>query len=615
MIVAPPPMRRTELPGAWTLPPLGTYTLPAGLPGWFAAAVTRFSERMRAAADSVLHPAAPGKEREAVLRLALGAAPTGAPAATRAEAYTLDLGEAGIELVAPTAAGLRHGLETLLQLAAAAGPAGTMVAQRIEDWPAFAVRGFMLDVSRCKVPRMSSIVRLFDLLAACKINHVQLYTEHTFAFTGHEIAWGDASPYTADDIRALVIAAADRGLELAPNFNSFGHWERWLRHPEYRHLAECPDGFTRRDGVVKPHGTTLKPGPEALRLLESLYAELLPLFPTARFNAGCDETWELGQGASKNRAAEVGVTRVWADFVQQLHHLAQRHGKRLHVWADMVRKHPDAVSDLPTSLVGLIWGYEAGHPFAEQLAAFTGTGRTAWVCPGTSTWSTLGGRLGNALANLEEAARAGAAGGAEGYLITDWGDGGHHQFPCISYPGLIAGAIQAWTGGTADLPLADLLNRLVFDDPSGGTGRAIVALGNLPDCFAHRPGNRSILADLFYAHADKLGAVAGAVTLAELAAAKEALRVLGHDLNRIHPRGPDADILRRELSLTQRWLKHAVKRAIAQHTGSTAQNGLRRRELIRMTAEFEELWLARNRPGGLHESSQRFRDLLASYPA
>lgn len=615
MMLAPPPVRRVALPGAWILPPLGTYTLSGDLPGSFTSALPRFAERLRAAVDTVIHPAAPGNAGSASVRLRIGEPPTDAPAATRTEAYALTIGESGVDLVAATAAGLRHGLETLLQLAAEAGPGGSLPAQHIEDWPAFAVRGFMLDVSRCKVPKISSVVRLFDLLAAFKFNHVQLYTEHTFAFRGHEMAWGDASPYTAADIRSLVTAAADRGLELAPNFNSFGHWERWLRHPEYRHLAECPEGYTRPDGLQRAHGSTLRPEPESLRLLADLYAELLPLFPSRRFNAGCDETWELGQGASRARAASEGVTRVWAGFVSELHRMAASHGKRLHVWADMVLKEPARVADLPADLVGLVWGYESGHPFTEQLAAFTGTGRTAWVCPGTSTWNTLGGRLGNALANLEEAACAGHAAGAEGYLVTDWGDGGHHQFPCISYPGLVAGAVQAWTGGTAELPLEDLLNRLVFDDPTGRTGRTVLALGSLPDLLTHRPHNRSPLADLLYAHPDRYTAAANKVPLPELVRLKDALRALECNLETMHPRGSDADTLRRELALTHRWLSHAVQRGIAHHTGSNAQDGRRRRELVRMTAEFEELWLVRNRPGGLHESSQVFRDLLAAYPA
>ena len=67
-----------------------------------------------------------------------------------------------------------------------------------------------------------------------------------------------------------------------------------------------------------------------------------------------------------------------------------------------------------------------------------------YVCPGTSTWQTLIGRHDNALANLRAAAKAGRKHGAIGYLITDWGDGGHPQPLAVSYLPLLAGASLAW---------------------------------------------------------------------------------------------------------------------------------------------------------------------------
>ena len=77
----------------------------------------------------------------------------------------------------------------------------TLPACRIEDWPDFAVRGVMLDVSRDRVPSMPTLRDLVDRLAGWKINQLQLYMEHTFAYAGHEDVWRHADPYTADDMR------------------------------------------------------------------------------------------------------------------------------------------------------------------------------------------------------------------------------------------------------------------------------------------------------------------------------------------------------------------------------------------------------------------------------
>ena len=71
------------------------------------------------------------------------------------------------------------------------------------DWPDLAERGVMLDVSRDKVPTMATLYEIVDRLAEWKVNHLELYAEHTFAYADHELVWQDASPLTAAEIREL----------------------------------------------------------------------------------------------------------------------------------------------------------------------------------------------------------------------------------------------------------------------------------------------------------------------------------------------------------------------------------------------------------------------------
>jgi len=104
----------------------------------------------------------------------------------------------------------------------------------------------MLDVSRCKVPTMDTLYSLIDLLAQLRINELQLYIEHTFAFEKHDAVWKDSSPFSGREIQLIDQYCKDRFIELVPNLNSFGHFERWLRHDQYKHLAECPQGFKER---------------------------------------------------------------------------------------------------------------------------------------------------------------------------------------------------------------------------------------------------------------------------------------------------------------------------------------------------------------------------------
>ena len=155
----------------------------------------------------------------------------------------------------------------------------------------FEVRGYMLDVSRDKVPTMSTLRQIVDILCSFGYNQFQLYTEHTFRYSKHEAVWRNASPVTPAEIRELDAYCAMKGMELVPNQNSFGHMERWLVHPEYNHLAAMPKGGAITPwGTIKKYPTTLDPSnPGCVEFLAGLYDELLPNFSSRLFNIGCDQ--------------------------------------------------------------------------------------------------------------------------------------------------------------------------------------------------------------------------------------------------------------------------------------------------------------------------------------
>ena len=167
--------------------------------------------------------------------------------------------------------------------------------------------GYQLDVSRCKVPTMPTLRRIVDILAFLGYNQFQLYTEHTFAYSRHETAWRGASPMTPDEVRALDAYCAAKGIELVPNQNSFGHLERWLRHPEYNALAELPAGgavYKRWGNYVTRSPRSLCPtDPRSVEFVAGLYDELLPCFRSKYLNVGCDEVLELEDAEGKGRSA------------------------------------------------------------------------------------------------------------------------------------------------------------------------------------------------------------------------------------------------------------------------------------------------------------------------
>ena len=158
-----------------------------------------------------------------------------------AQGYRLRIADDGIDLVAGDAAGAFYGVMTLVQMLRQCE--GVLPAGEIEDSPDFPSRGVMLDISRSKVPTLETLFGLVDLFSGWKINHLELYTEHTFAYENHREVWAQASPMTGEDILRLDAYCRERFVELVPNQNSFGHMHHWLELPRYNHLAECPDGF------------------------------------------------------------------------------------------------------------------------------------------------------------------------------------------------------------------------------------------------------------------------------------------------------------------------------------------------------------------------------------
>lgn len=531
--------------------------------------------------------------------------------------YSLRIRPNGIRLRATGTAGIRYGVLTLGQLIASG--CGSIRAMDIEDWPDFPVRGVMFDISRDKVPSLVTLKHLIDLLAGWKINQLQLYTEHTFAYAGHERVWRGASPMTGRQIEQLDGYCRRRCVELVPNQNSFGHMERWLRHEPYAGLAETQGQWKTPWGDTRDAPTTLNPlDPGSIRLVSSLYDQLLPHFSSRLLNVGCDETFELGQGRSRRACERKGIGRVYLDFLLKIHRASRRRGHRMMFWADIAQQHLALIAELPRDVIPLVWGYEADHPFDLQCRRLAEAGLDFYVCPGTSSWCSFGGRTRNCLANLRNAAASGKRHGAAGYLITDWGDFGHRQYLPASYLGYLYGAAVGWCGRTnASIDVAHALSRYAFGDPSGVAGRLWCDAGTIHELAGAPLKNRTRLFSIMNAPLGDLAAVEG-LTGKQVESMERRVAGLQARAAKACFGGTDGDLVRRELLATLAVLRHACRRAgvmLRSHDGRST-----RRECRSLAADMEQiidqhrtLWLARNRRGGLADSLSYYRRNLGEY--
>jgi len=514
--------------------------------------------------------------------------------------------------------GVRAALQTLRQMLRAFGPAVPPI--EIIDWPAFLTRGVMLDVSRCRIPTMPEFGRIIPLLASLKFNHLQLYTEHTFAYRDHPEVWTGWDPITADETRELSTLCTLHGITLAPNQNTFGHMKHWLDHPRYAGLAETHDDFDFY-GMTRRGPFSLCPTDPAARALAcSLLDELVPNFnPDAEgrtlVNIGCDETADAGAGRSRADVARLGKPTVYAHHVAAVMRHCLSRGWTPQFWADIALEHPSLLDLLPREAIPLAWGYEPDSPFEKWGSTLAASGREWWVCPGTSSWRSITGRTTERKANIESAARAGVAHGASGFMVCDWGDVGHMQQWPITLNALAHAADAAWTGGESGYdPRAASLHALA--DHSLALGPWLDQLGDadLPIRQAARhgdPGRRipplvnasALFTALWPARLEfeRPDALATPLAWREVEARLQALQARLPLLD-----GQRASLFRDELEFTCRLATLAARRGSAQ-----ADPGALRAEVRRCQAEFGRLWSPRSRPGGLAKAAGFWDELHA----
>jgi len=523
------------------------------------------------------------------------------------QGYKIIISKNSIKIESSDASGAYYGLCTLKQILMQKNK--NLPVLQIYDYPDFSRRGVMIDISRSKVPKMETLYNLIDLLSSWKINEFQLYTEHTFAYKGHEIVWKDKSPVTPEEIRNLDDFCKKRFIDLVPNQNSFGHFQRWLQHPKYKHLAEDPDN---------PY-TLCPTDPGSIELLDELYGQLLPNFSSKYFNVGCDET-VIGK-RSAPAVKEKGEGRVYLEFLLKIYNLTKKYGKTMQFWGDIVQRHPELIPEIPKDVIVLEWGYESDHPFAYRCKKIKETGIPFYVCPGTSTWNTIAGRTENCLANLINAAQNGLRTGAMGFLNTDWGDNGHWQYLPISYIGFGFGAGVSWCLRTNfDADIKKQTGFFAFDDKSFNAGNLAYEIGSVATATGIHISNTS---PLFTSIREDLETpvFTSMIRKTGINNAQNQIKKAMSYLSKTKINNKEKDIIKEEFKNAARLLEHACKRALLMLEGYETEKNFPEDALKMLVKDAQEiikthkkLWLKRNRPGGLEESIELLeRFIITAY--
>lgn len=358
------------------------------------------------------------------------------------EAYVLTVSERGIAVEYGTESGKFRAITSLRQLFHDYGK--TLPHSRIEDAPQFSRRGYMLDISRARIPTLETIKRKVDFLAELKYNELQLYMENfCYKFPHFPFVNEDYDCLTPEDMVELDRYCAERFIDLVPNQNCFGHMATWLQREEFAHLAVG-------DGTVKT-GTLNILLDETFEFVQKLFDSVLPYFSSKYVNIGLDEAFGLGKFQLEEICREKGKAEVFMDWLNRISAWTKaKYGKTVMFWSDMVYEAKDSFYRIPKDAIALNWGYDLIETalMDRRSRYLKENGIPFYVCPGTSTWCGITGRFDLMTFNLRTSAEFGKNHGAKGYLLTDWGSGDEHiHYPVFSLVPIALGAQYAWNVG------------------------------------------------------------------------------------------------------------------------------------------------------------------------
>jgi hypothetical protein len=364
------------------------------------------------------------------------------------ESYSITITKKKAEIHGASDCGLYRGITTFLQMVKSEGL--SIPCCQIADSPDFQIRGLLHDTTRGKVPTLDTLKEIILQCAFYKINQLQLYIEHSYAFSMIPEFSVFSDPLTSGEIIELDEFCRQHYIDLVPAIATFGHLYELLRIKRFAHLNELDI-----DASALPHNLwdrmahyTLDPGnEESFVLVKGMIEEILPLFSSKYFNICADETFDLGLGKSKKITAKCGVGAVYAQFVNKILDCVIAHGKTPMMWGDIILNHPEILSSFPKKTVFLNWGY--GPDVKDgSTEKFAREGVTYCVCPGITGWSRFASNINDATVNIQKMVSFGKQYGALGVLNTNWGDCGNVNFFSGALHGIAFGAAHSWNNGT-----------------------------------------------------------------------------------------------------------------------------------------------------------------------
>ena len=187
---------------------------------------------------------------------------------------------------------------------------------------AFDEFGIMLGCAANAVPRIETLEKYADVMAALGYNALYLETADTYKIEGEPYFGYMRGGYTKEEIRRLDAYCAARGIELVPAIQTLAHLH-FLRH------------YERYSPLIDVEDILLAEEEQTYALIDKMFAAIAEMYTSRRVNIGMDEAYLLGAGKYLYRHGYRDRTEIMLAHLQKVLAIAEKYGFRCEMWSDM----------------------------------------------------------------------------------------------------------------------------------------------------------------------------------------------------------------------------------------------------------------------------------------
>ncbi len=301
--------------------------------------------------------------------------------------------------------------------------------------------GYMADVARNAVPKISTLKTLADYLAIFGYDRLYIYLEDLFEVSDEPFFGYLRGRYTEADLRELDEYCLSYGIELVPCIQTLAHLNAIFKWPEYEKCCDVGDILLVDDARTE-------------KLIKNMFQTISRIFHTGTVHVGMDEAHLVGRGKYLDLHGYKTGYEVMSEHVKKVMSLAEPFGFKVMIWSDMYFRMafgggyysadgglPKEISEqIPKNITLTYWDYFSrdGATLRHMMQEHIKTGNDVAFAGGAWKWTGWNPSTRLSLMTSEAALDVCRDAGVKNIMLTAWGDDGAEAslfttLPIIAY--------------------------------------------------------------------------------------------------------------------------------------------------------------------------------------